>query len=136
MPGKKLNLGILAHVVTGKATPANRLRRARRRRRGRFCGQRAAAAERVLSRGPRGWLTPGAIGLGAAVVASGAAMAALGLFVAARFTEDNFTPARGHLWQASLSIFRRGVTLARYRGTDHLSRDHRRHRRDSLPGPR
>jgi MFS transporter, DHA3 family, tetracycline resistance protein len=48
-----------------------------------------------------GW----AIGLGAAVVVCGAAMAALGLFVAARFTEDNFTPARGHLRKASLPIF-------------------------------
>src|ERR1700745_1665995 len=57
MPWKKLNLGILAHVVPGKAPLTNRLRRARRQ--GRFSGQRAAAAERVLSRGPRGWLAPG-----------------------------------------------------------------------------
>jgi hypothetical protein len=44
---------------------------------------------------------------------SGAAMAALGLFVAARFTEDNFIPAREQRWRASLSIVRRGLALAR-----------------------
>jgi MFS family permease len=56
-----------------------------------------------------GW----AVGLAAAVVTSGAAMAALGLFVAARFTENNFTPAPGRLWRASLAIFQRGIALAR-----------------------
>ncbi len=56
-----------------------------------------------------GW----AVGLAAAVVTSGAAMAALGLFVAARFTENNFTPAQGRLWRASLAIFQRGIALAR-----------------------
>lgn len=40
-------------------------------------------------------------------------MAALGLFVAARFTEDNFTPVRERRWSAPLSIFRRGIALAR-----------------------
>lgn len=263
MPWKTLNLGILAHVVPGKATLTSRLRRGRP---GRFCGQRAAADERVPSGGPRsqqargrdaaatflrwtflravfhrgyvlvsglyfvidarlaasqllvlgtvlsatllmsdlptgvwsdavsrkwplvaghlflaagmmmtglvtafGWLVvtqvlvgvgwgfssgadvawvtdelarPGqidrvlaararldalgsaagmvafgllgwVIGLAAAVMAAGAGMAAAGLFVAARFTEDNFTPAHGQLWKASLSIFRRGIALAR-----------------------
>jgi hypothetical protein len=56
-----------------------------------------------------GWAT----GLATAIVASGAATAVLGLYVAARFTEDNFTPVRGQRWNAALSIFRRGVTLAR-----------------------
>jgi MFS family permease len=56
-----------------------------------------------------GWVA----GLARAVVVSGAAMALLGLFVAARFPEDNFTPTREQRWSASLSIFRRGIALAR-----------------------
>lgn len=40
-------------------------------------------------------------------------MAALGLFVAARFTERNFRPTREQRWSASLSIFRLGVSLVR-----------------------
>jgi hypothetical protein len=56
-----------------------------------------------------GW----AAGLTTAIVASGAAMALLGLYLAARFTEDNFTPVREQRWNASLSIFRRGAALAR-----------------------
>lgn len=59
--------------------------------------------------GVLGW----AAGLATAIVVSGAFMALLGLFVAARFSEDNFTPTRERRWRASLSIFRRGVTLAR-----------------------
>jgi MFS family permease len=54
-----------------------------------------------------------AAGLAAAIVASGAAMALLGGFVAVWFTEDNFTPAPGQRWGAALSIFRRGVGLIR-----------------------
>jgi len=54
-----------------------------------------------------------AAGLATAIVASGLAMAMVGLFVAARFSEDNFTPARERRLSASLSIFRRGVKLAR-----------------------
>jgi MFS family permease len=54
-----------------------------------------------------------AAGLPTAIVASGAATALLGLFVAACFSEDNFIPARERRWSASLSIFRRGLTLAR-----------------------
>jgi MFS family permease len=53
--------------------------------------------------GALGW----AAGLAAATVAPGAAMGLLGLFVAARFTEDNFTPVRGPRWGASLAILRR-----------------------------
>jgi MFS family permease len=59
--------------------------------------------------GVLGWAT----GLAAAIVASGVVMALLGLFVAARFAEDNFTLTREPRWSASLAIFRRGVTLAR-----------------------
>lgn len=67
------------------------------------------SATGMVAFGLLGW----AIGLAAAVVASGAAMAAVGLYVAARFTEDRFTPARTHLWKASLSILQRGIALAR-----------------------
>lgn len=63
----------------------------------------------MVAFGVLGWMS----GLATAVVASGAAMALLGLFVAARFTEDNFIPARERRWSASLSIFRRGLRLAR-----------------------
>jgi MFS family permease len=63
----------------------------------------------MVAFGVLGWAT----GLATAIVASGAATAALGLYVAARFTEDNFTPVRGQRWDASLSIFRHGVGLAR-----------------------
>jgi MFS family permease len=54
-----------------------------------------------------------AAGLSTAIVTSGAGVALLGVFVAARFGEENFVPAREHRWGASLSIFRRGLTLAR-----------------------
>jgi MFS family permease len=59
--------------------------------------------------GALGW----AAGLATAIVVSGTAMALLGLFVAARFGEDNFIPAREQRWSASLTICRRGLVLAR-----------------------
>ena len=58
--------------------------------------------------GVLGW----AAGLAAAVVASGAGMALLGLFVAARFPEDRFQPAADHPRAASLLIIRQGLALA------------------------
>ena len=69
----------------------------------------AGGATGMIAFGVLGW----AIGLGPAIVASGAGMALLGAFVAVRFGEDNFTPVHQHRWSASLSIFRRGLTLAR-----------------------
>jgi MFS family permease len=76
-----------------------------------------ARGRRDLTGGAAGMITFGALGwaagLAPAIVVSGAAMALLGMFVAARFTEDNFTPAREKRWSASLSIFRRGLDLAR-----------------------
>jgi MFS family permease len=63
----------------------------------------------MVAFGVLGW----AAGLATAIVVSGLAMALLGLFVAARFTENNFTPTRGQRWSASRSIFRRGLTRAR-----------------------
>ena len=53
------------------------------------------------------------IGMGPAIVASGVVMLALGVLVALRFTEHNFTPTRENRWRESVSIFRRGVALSR-----------------------
>lgn len=68
----------------------------------------AGGAAGMTGFGVLGW----AAGLGTAIVAAGAGMAVLGLLVAARFPEGNFTPVRQRRWSASLAIFRRGVTLA------------------------
>ncbi len=68
----------------------------------------AGSATGMLGFGALGW----AAGLHTAIVVSGAAMAVLGLFVAARFSEDNFTPVPQRRWSASLSIFRRGLALS------------------------
>jgi predicted MFS family arabinose efflux permease len=69
----------------------------------------AGGATGMLAFGVLGWATS----LATAIVVSGAAMALLGLFVAARFTERNFIPTREKRWSASLSIFRLGVSLVR-----------------------
>lgn len=53
-----------------------------------------------------------ATSLATAIVISGAGMALLALFVAARFSERNFNPVREKRWSASLSIFRLGVSLS------------------------
>jgi len=75
------------------------------------------SARRDLAGGATGMVVFGVLGwatsLATAIVVSGASMAALGLFVAARFTERNFCPTREQRWSASLSIFRLGVSLAR-----------------------
>jgi MFS family permease len=63
----------------------------------------------VIAFGLLGW----AFGLSAAIVASGVGMALLGIFVAVRFPEDNFTPVRGRRWAASLLVLKRGIALAR-----------------------
>jgi MFS family permease len=63
----------------------------------------------VIAFGLIGW----AAGLPTAIVSSGAAMALLGVFVAVRFPEDNFTPQPGQRLSASLRTLRRGVALAR-----------------------
>jgi hypothetical protein len=54
-----------------------------------------------------------ATGRGAAMVLAGVAMVALGLYVAARFTERGFSPTRARRWRRSAAILRRGVLLAR-----------------------
>ncbi|MGH7339742.1 MAG: MFS transporter, partial [Candidatus Rokuibacteriota bacterium] len=51
--------------------------------------------------------------LSTAMVAAGLAMWALGLYVATRFPERNFTPTPRQRWRESVSIFRRGIDLAR-----------------------
>jgi hypothetical protein len=63
----------------------------------------------MIGFGALAWATS----LSTAIVASGLAMLALGLFVAARFPERHFTPSRERRWRTSLTIFRRGVLLAR-----------------------
>jgi MFS family permease len=63
----------------------------------------------MIAFGLLGWATS----LATAIVVSGAAMAVLGLFVATRFTERNFTPSREKRWGASLAIFQRGFRLSR-----------------------
>jgi hypothetical protein len=63
----------------------------------------------VTAFGLLGW----AAGLPAAIVASGLAMALLGVFVAVTFPEDNFTPVRVRRWAAALQALRRGIALAR-----------------------
>jgi hypothetical protein len=52
-------------------------------------------------------------GLPAAIVASGAAMGLLGVFVAVTFPEDNFTPVQGNRLAGSLLAVRRAIALAR-----------------------
>ena len=51
-------------------------------------------------------------GFTAALVVSGAGIAALGLFVTAKFDERNFATAHQRGWNVSLSIWRRGLILA------------------------
>jgi hypothetical protein len=63
----------------------------------------------VIAFGLLGW----AAGLPAAIVASGVAMALLGVFVAVTFPEDNFTAVRVRRWAAALQVLRRGIALAR-----------------------
>jgi hypothetical protein len=66
----------------------------------------------MVAFGVLGW----AASLATAIVVSGVAMAVVGLFVAVRFTEANFTPIRERRWNASLRILKRGLGQAR---TDH-----------------
>jgi MFS family permease len=79
----------------------------------------------VLSRAARAQLTGAATGLivlgllawvtrrDVTIVIAGAAMTALALYVALRFTEQRFVPVRTARWSASWTTFRRGLTLVR-----------------------
>ncbi len=79
----------------------------------------------VLVRSGRADLTGAAVGLvvigglgsllprGVAMVVAGGAMLVLGVYVAVRFEERNFTPARSRRWAASWQILRNGFKLVR-----------------------
>jgi MFS family permease len=68
------------------------------------------AATGLVAFGALAWATD----LRTGVVASGLAMAALGLVVAARFPEHRFTPApTGRRWRDGSAILGRGIALAR-----------------------
>lgn len=79
----------------------------------------------VLARAARAQLTGAATGLvvlgllawatrrDVTIVIAGAAMLSLALYVALRFTEHNFVPARTARWSTAWGTFRRGVTLVR-----------------------
>ncbi|WP_223167320.1 MFS transporter [Nonomuraea sp. SYSU D8015] len=69
----------------------------------------AGRAAGMIAFGGLGW----AAGLATAIVVSGAGMAVLGLYVATVFTEHGVTPARTRRLRTSLSIFGRGLGLAR-----------------------
>lgn len=69
----------------------------------------AGGATGMVGFGLLGWATS----LAAAIVVSGMAMGLLGLGVALWFREQNFTPTHEPRWIASLSIFHRGLKLAR-----------------------
>lgn len=71
--------------------------------------QQYGAAGGMVAFGALSWMTS----LATAIVVAGAAMVVLGGYVVVRFTEHEFTPTRENRWQESVSIFRRGVTLAR-----------------------
>jgi len=71
--------------------------------------EQVGAASGLVGFGALAWATD----LATSITIAGAGMIVLGLFVALRFSEHNFTPTRHHRWRESLSIFRRGVALAR-----------------------
>ena len=68
------------------------------------------AASGMVGFGVLSWATS----LATAIVVAGAGMLLLGVFVIVTFTEHEFTPVREHRLQESVSIFRRGVHLARH----------------------
>jgi hypothetical protein len=71
--------------------------------------EQVGAACGIIGCGTLAWATD----LRTAIFVSGLGMLLLGLFVALRLAERHFVPAQAHRWRASLSIFRRGVALAR-----------------------
>lgn len=70
--------------------------------------EQIGAACGIVGFGSLAWATD----LSTAIVTSGLAMLVVGLFVAVRFTERGFSPSRVNRWRESMTIFRRGVTLA------------------------
>jgi predicted MFS family arabinose efflux permease len=71
--------------------------------------EQVGAASGLVAFGALAWATS----LATSIVAAGLAMMLLGLFVATWFTEHNFSPTRIQRWRESISIFRRGVAVAR-----------------------
>jgi MFS family permease len=71
--------------------------------------QEVGAAVGLLGFGALAWGSD----LSTAIVVAGVAMLGLGGFVMVAFTEHGFAPTREQRWRESLSIFRRGVELAR-----------------------
>ncbi len=71
--------------------------------------EQVGAAGGLIGFGALAWATD----LSTSIVFSGAAMVVLALFVVARFSEHHFTSTRERRWRESVSIFRRGVELAR-----------------------
>jgi MFS family permease len=68
------------------------------------------AATGLVSFGAIAWITD----LALSIVVAGIAMLMLGVFVAIRFKERNFTPTHEHHYRASLLILRDGFRLARH----------------------
>ncbi|MEO8286302.1 MAG: hypothetical protein ABI670_07670 [Chloroflexota bacterium] len=71
--------------------------------------QQVGAATGMVVFGALAWATS----RDTAMVIAGSAMALLGLYVVARFTERHFTPARIQHWRRAVAILRRGAALAR-----------------------
>lgn len=67
------------------------------------------AATGMIAIGSLAWITE----RDTAMICAGIATTLLGLYVATRFPETGFTPARDQHWRRSASIFRRGLALAR-----------------------
>lgn len=78
----------------------------------------AASARWGVTGGATGMIALGllswATSLATAIVVAGSAMAMLALFVAAQFTERNFTPASARRWGEAFGIYQRGLSLSRY----------------------
>lgn len=76
------------------------------------CAARAqltGAATGLVAVGGLAWATRRDV----TIVIAGVAMLSLALYVALRFTEHNFVPARTARWSASWTTFRRGLALVR-----------------------
>lgn len=71
--------------------------------------EQGGTAVGIVAFGALAWVTD----LATSIVVSGVAMVLLGLLVVARMPERRFTPTRERRWRESVSIFRRGVALAR-----------------------
>lgn len=71
--------------------------------------EQIGAASGMVGLGALAWATDRST----AMVTAGSMMALLGVYVAARFTEQHFTPTRTRRWRQGATILGRGVALAR-----------------------